>query len=347
MKFTNHKKISSNKFVKIFLFSVATLMVLSLLAWYGIHRWYTTNLEPVSTSNQDIIVVVESGSSTATIGNDLVELGLIRNSTAFSWYIDRLDDSRFLQAGTYRMSANQSVQNIVEILLSGRVDTSLVTILPGLRLDQLETSLINLGYNPTEVREATKAVYDHPLLRDKPNNASLEGYIFPETYQVTAESSIADIIEQAFSVFSDLINSEISTGIARQGLTLHEAIILASIVQQEVPDPATQRQVAQVFLKRLDEGIILGSDVTFIYAAEILGVEPAVDIDSPYNTRINGGLPPGPISNFNFSALEAVANPTKTDYLYFVAGDDGETYFANTLSQHQANVEKYCNKLCE
>ncbi len=90
----------------------------------------------------------------------------------------------------------------------------------------------------------------------------------------------------------------------------------------------------------------LESDTTFIYAAEKLGIEPRVDIDSPYNTRLHAGLPPGPIANMEYSALQAVAQPTSHDFLYFVAGDDGVIYYSHTLEEHEVFVQKYCHKLC-
>ncbi len=111
-------------------------------------------------------------------------------------------------------------------------------------------------------------------------------------------------------------------------------------------NPADQKQVAQIFYKRLGEDIPLGADATFVYAAKKLGVTPSVDLDSPYNTRVHAGLPPGPISTPGLSALQAVAQPAPGDYLYFVSGDDGQTYFARTQEEHEANAAQYCKVNC-
>lgn len=147
--------------------------------------------------------------------------------------------------------------------------------------------------------------------------------------------------------------------ISIRGLSLYQAITLASIVQRELNCEGKpteggrqercytyQRTIAQIFLKRLRENISLGSDVTFIYAADIMGVAPSVTIDSPYNTRIHTGLPPGPIGAPGILALRAVANPTSTDYLFFIAGDDGLIYFASDQAGHEANIAAHCQKLC-
>lgn len=318
-----------------------------ILSWLGLKQWYSYNLKPVTQEYSETIVVVEPGSSRVSIGDELKELDLIRNSSVFNWYVRSSDENQPLLAGTYKFSPSFSTQEIVYMLANGEVDTSLVAVYPGRWLDQIASDLVEAGFVQSEVDEAINAKYTHPLFVDKPVGSSLEGYIFPETYQITIQSTAQDVIEHSFDVFYEQLTNEIMAGITKQGLNLYEAITLASIVQKEVSDPEVQRQVAQVFLNRLEQGMTLGSDVTFFYAAEVQGVEPTVDLDSPYNTRIHGGLPPGPISNFNISALEAVANPAEGEYLFFVAGDDGNTYFANTLSQHEANAAKYCIELCK
>ena len=143
-----------------------------------------------------------------------------------------------------------------------------------------------------------------------------------------------------------------------QGLDLYQGVTLASIIESEVdcedkPTPERkercyqyQRTIAQIFLKRLRENVSLGSDVTFIYAANQAHVAPTVDIDSPYNTRLHAGLPPGPISSPGELGLKALANPSDTDYLYFIAGDDGLIYFAKTDAEHQQNIKNHCQKGC-
>jgi UPF0755 protein len=127
---------------------------------------------------------------------------------------------------------------------------------------------------------------------------------------------------------------------------VRQAITLASIVEKEVSNGNDRRQVAQVFLLRLQKKMVLGSDVTYIYAAAITGQTASPDLDSPYNTRKYLGLPPGPISNVSDSSLDAVAYPADGDYLYFVAGDDGKTYFSHTEAEHERLAAEHCIKLC-
>jgi UPF0755 protein len=142
------------------------------------------------------------------------------------------------------------------------------------------------------------------------------------------------------------LTPEVQTEFASEGLSTYQGLILTSIVLQEVNKPTDQSQAAQVFLSRIKIGMMLGSDVTAYYGSIIAGQAPSLSYDSPYNTLIHTGLPPTPISTINASSLQAVTHPAATSWLYFVAGDDGTTYFSTNLQDQQANTAKYCHKLC-
>lgn len=346
MKYRHNENPSNKNFLKVFLISSAVLVVAGAITWLVMLEWYNVNLRPVTDQVSEKVVVISPGESIVKIAQDLQEKGLIRNATAFSWYVTRQKVEKNLQAGTYSLSPSMSVGEIVEIFNKGLVDSSLVTIGPGLRLDEIEALLLEAGFKSEAVNDALYGDYDHPLMRFKPKDASLEGYIFPETFSITATSTPREIISQSFDVFNKLLDSKLVNAIENQKLSVNQAIILASIVQKEASDPDIQKQVAQVFLKRFRQGMPLGSDVTYIYGAAISGREATPDLDSPYNTRIVTGLPPGPIANFNISALRAVAYPADTNYLYFVVGDDEIMRFSNTLEEHQALVNKYCHENC-
>ena len=346
MKYEHRMPVNKRKFRRLFSIIGLVLLGLVLAGWLVAEQWYRSNLRPVSEQGNEVVFAITLGTSTADVAESLEEQALIRSSRAFIWYINRLDGTPVLQAGTYRLNAALTLPEIADIIINGQVDTSLVTIPPGLRLDQIKDALERAGFKAEDIDLALKKRYDHPLMVYLPDDATLEGYIYPETFKIDGSSAVADTIERSFDVFYEQLSDPILRGLKRQKLSVHQAIILASIIEKEVTDPEVQRQVAQVFLKRLKEGIPLGADPTFRYAAALLDVEATPDVDSPYNTRIHAGLPPGPIANFNISALEAVANPADTDHLYFVSGDDGQTYFAKTEAEHQANVNKYCHELC-
>ena len=133
---------------------------------------------------------------------------------------------------------------------------------------------------------------------------------------------------------------------AQEGLNIYQAITLASIIQQEVAKPTDMAQAAQVFISRLKQNTPLQSDVTANYGAVIAGQPPSLSFNSPYNTLLHAGLPPSPIGTISQTALNAVAHPANTQWLYFVTGDNGTTYFEQTLAQHNSDVANYCHKLC-
>lgn len=328
------------------LWIAAALLGLITAALITMSVWYFSALQPLTSSDQYRVVTVQQGDATADIATKLQNEKIIKNAQAFTLYV-RLNGVNNLQAGSYRLSSAQSVSEIVSIIAGGRVTTVNVLIAPGLRLSQIKAVMIKEGFSEDEIDQALIEVRDHPLLKNYSDSAPLEGYIYPNTYQIEPNTSATQFLRTVLDTFDKAITPEIRAGLARQGLTLDQAINLASIVQKEVSEPKVQRTVAQVFIKRLNEGMVLGSDVTYMYAASEFGTVNNPSSSSPYNTRRFQGLPPSPIANFNLSALQAVANPTDTDYTYFVAGDDGTTYFSNTLEQHEAYVRRYCIKGCQ
>ncbi len=337
--------------LKKFWIILLTLVVVGLsIAAIMIRRVYDQNLQPASASQRNVAITVQSGATAQEIGKKLQDQGVIKASWAFEWYVRNSQYRNRLQAGTYNLRPNQSVPEIVNALTQGKVATDLVTILPGQRLDQIRSALINNGgFSAEEVDKALDpAQYaDHPALADKPAASNLEGYLYPESYQKTADTKAETIVKASLDEMQKQLTPDIRAAFVKQGLTVHEGVILASITEQEVSNPKDKPTVAQVFLLRRTQNMQLGSDVTAFYGAIKAGQEPSVFYDTPYNTRIHDGLPPGPISNVSKSSLEAIAKPATTDYVYFVAGDDGITYFSHTVKEHEALTAEHCKKLCQ
>lgn len=319
-----------------------TMLAIGVLGGF---LWYKDALMPRSNSSTPVMLTIESGASIDQVAIELEQKSVIKSSLAFTIYAKIYHKT--IKAGDYAFAPNQSVSEIAAWLQEGHVNTRKVTILPGKTLKQIRASLIEDGFSSAAVDAALTKTYDHPLLADKPAGATLEGYIFPETYFMAMNASPQELLLRTFDEFERRINAEdLRAKLTARGFDLFQGITLASIVGRETSNLKDQTQVAQVFEARLGRGMRLGSDVTYHYAADLLGVEPAVDIDSPYNTRVYTGLPPGPIANFNLSALQAVAEPAAGDYLYFVAGDDGATHFSHTYEEHQQKILEFCKKLC-
>jgi UPF0755 protein len=331
MKYTS--RVQKRRWPKRLIIAGAILLVMVLAAIIAVRHVYFDGLKPVGGTNQTArLVTIESGATLNQIAEQLKKAGLIRSPWAFKLYVGSKNARDALQAGTYSLSPTQNVAQVVAQLSHGKVATDLVTIVPGQRLEQIRTTLLNYGFNAADVETALnpQTYLDHPALVDKPPAANLEGYIYPDSYQKNANTLSSEIIMQALSEMNKRLTPELRSAFAAQGLSTYEAIILASVVEREVPSQSDRNQAAQVFLKRLRGNIALESNATEHY------------FDS-YN---NPGLPPTPISNVSVSSLQAVARPANTDWLYFVSGDDGITRFSRTLAEHEANVQKYCHKLC-
>ncbi len=329
------------------------LVIIAVATVYIVRRSYDQNLAPFSASQKSVLITIPSGTAVQDIAKKLQSQGLIRASWAFEWYVRNHNVRDRLQAGTYSLRPSQSVKEIIDVLTHGQVSVSQVTIYPGKRTDQIRESLINDGLSPDAVDAALDASQyaDSPALSDKPKEANLEGYLYPETFQKTAETQVSAIIRDSLDQMHKYLAPEVRAGITMQGLTVHQGIILASIVEREVGNQEDRPKVAQVFLKRLRNDMALESDATASYGAILAGEAPTITYESKYNTYKHKGLPPGPISNVSKTSLEAVAKPATTDFLYFVSGDDNEkgistTYFSSTLEEHEANVSAHCRKKC-
>jgi UPF0755 protein len=352
----HHKKPSVKKILLI-IFGIIFSLIIGVAV--GAIVWFNVQLTPLDkTSSQLVKVTIAPGSTSSQIGQQLEEQSIIRSATAFNVYIRLMHEKDTLQAGAYRLSSSESVDQIIEHFLLGTVDQFSITFFPGATLvDNSDTSddkkydvtsvLSKAGYTDQEIAKALVKSYYGPLFEGRPRTADLEGYIYGETYKFNTGATVEDILTASFAEFELFVEeNNLVQAFADHGLSLYEGITLASIVQREASTPADQQQVAQVFYSRLAIGMQLGSDVTYQYIADKTGVARDPGLDSPYNTRRYTGLPPGPIAVPGSSALLAVANPAEGDYLYFLAGDDGATYFARSLAEHEANIVDHCAVNC-
>lgn len=241
-----------------------------------------------------------------------------------------------------------SSQQIAEAIANGYIDRNWITILPGKRLDQIKQIFKGVGYSQTEVDSAfdVSNYSTEPLVANLPAGGTLEGLLYPDSFERASDTPVKVIIKESIEEMEAKLTPAIVSGFAAQGISTYQGLTLASIVYQEAGDAADEPTVAQVFLLRLQKGIMLGSDVTAFYAAALVGQGQTLGVDSPYNTRLHTGLPPGPIGNFTDTALKAVANPSKTDYLFFVAGDNGVLHFSHTEAEHERAIKQYCTKAC-
>lgn len=334
---------NSFRWLKIALLAGVLLIVLGAGTYYGVNKFYQHSLQPVDVSStQEVNFTVSSGSTPAGIAERLKEENLIRSSRAFTQYVRSNDYGESFKAGTYKLKRSMSVQEIVTMMTEGNFATDLFTIYPGSTLADVKRSFLEkTHYSETEVDQALDpAQYaGHPALVDLPAGASLSGFLYPDSYEFIAETTPSTIVKQSLDEMAEALTPEVRAGIAKQGLSVYQGVILASLIEKEVAERDTNGQindnrqkVAQVFLKRLKEGIKLESNATD-EAAEKLGAQ--------YDTYQITGLPPEPVSNVTKSSLNAVISPSPTSYLFFVSGTDCVTRFSETNDQHEALKAQY------
>jgi UPF0755 protein len=344
---------------KKWLIILATILSLGIVAAATAWVLYQLQLTPVDAGNKDKVEVeIVEGSSPKAIASTLKQANVIKSEQAFGIYTRINGVQNSLQSGTYRLSPSESTAEIVNHLVKGvAADTFSITFYPGATLNDTVTAidkridvtsvLERAGYTAEEVSAGLNASYDHPLLKDKPASADLEGYIFGETYEFASGSTVQDILKRTFDEFYKyVVQDNLEAAYAQQGLSLYEGITLASIIQRESGGD-DKAQIAQVFYTRLSMNMQLGSDVTYQYIADKTGMQRDTMIDSPYNTRRYAGLPPGPIAVPGLAALRAVGAPAAGNYVYFLSGDDNVTYFATTLAEHEANRANHCQMKCQ
>ena len=313
--------------------------------------WNAGNLTvPRDPNGAQQIFVIETGESVFTISTHLQSAGLIRDASTFRIYLVWTGLDTSVQAGNYTFSPAMTAIQIAHALQDATPSEVAFGVLPGWRMEEIAAALPTSGLIITPEAFLSAARSPSAPLDFWPADVSAEGFLFPDTYTLPRSSTADQLVSVLLQGFASHLTPEISDGIARQGLSLYQGVILASIVQREAIRADEQPVIASVFLNRIAIGMKLDSDPTVQYA---LGYDAAqgtwwtnplsledLQVQSPYNTYLDAGFPPTPISNPSLGALLAVANPAQTAYYYFRARCDGSGYhaFAETLEQQMQNA---------
>lgn len=315
---------------KLFVFFVLVLFFVG-----GGYLWWVNGLGPADSSDKSLKnFTIMKGEGTRQIADDLKKSGLIRDSFIFFLMIKKTGVGSKIQAGEFMISPSMSAYEILQRLRSGTFDIS-ITIPEGKRADEIADIL---KYNfPNYQNDWRKKLEDQ------------EGYLFPDTYYFPKDADIDLIIGNLKDNFNKKFPDNLIPSSSR--LTKREVVIIASMVEREVRYDEDRSIVASVILNRYNMGMKLDLDPTVQYA---LGYQPSENswwkkdltssdlmFDSDYNTYINSGLPPGPISNPGLKSLMAVLNPKDTNYLFYVSDHEGHNHYAATLEGHNLNVSKY------
>lgn len=337
------------------------LVVLVLLAFGVGFAWFAGELRAVSDNEAATDFVIEEGEGVKIIAAHLADAGLIRSALVFSTYAKVEGIAGNFQVGTYALSPSLSSQEIARIFSEGEVIDKEVTvkILEGWSNREIDDYLTSAFPGNTAVTGSTNDSFlaaadvtdsrtilpaaTYWFLADKPKAATLEGYLFPDTYRLFRDFSPTDLIAKMLDNFEARIEP-LRDDIDASPRSLFEVLTIASIIEREVLSTADMKNAADVFWKRLDEGIPLQSDATVNYVTKKGTTRPSLEdisVDSPYNTYAHAGLPPGPIGNPGIKAIEAATRPTPNEYYYFLTTEDGTAIFSRTLDEHNANKAKY------
>jgi UPF0755 protein len=293
---------------------------------------------PAGDSNVAKKFVVASGETLAVISNNLQSEGLIRRAILFRWLTNRRGAAGELQPGTYDFSPNMTMNQMLDAMQVapvGEFDSKPFTIVEGLRLEEIADTIAATGVVTADgflavARNGAAFKARYPFLESLPDGASLEGFLFPDTYEIFVSATSEEIVEKMLDNFA-LKYAEVVPSPATEGRSVYEIVTMASIVQREASNEEEMPLVAAAFWNRLKPefaGQQLGADPTVQYILgkpgdwwpklDTLTVDEINAANSPYNTRINPGLPPGPISGPGLAAIKASAAPADQDVTYFV-----------------------------
>ena len=330
-----------------FVLALILLFAAGFFSWFAPAAWLST---PESDA-QSVKFDVPEGATPNEVGVALQERGIIGSSWGYALYV-RIDaTAQRPKAGDYLVKSGMSYRKLARLLALGPERNEVeVKIIEGWDLSDEEAALAKYGVEGKDFRtlsgnyNAKKGFdpalkEDHAFLSELPVGSSLEGYLFPDTYRVWQDQLPQSLVLKQLTQFSKLYD-EISPELKKQGRSLDELMILASIVEREAASAEDKKMVAGIYLNRIKRGMLLQSDATVNYVTGAGRARPTLDdlaVDSPFNTYKYKGLPPAPICNPGKESILAALNPTPSEYLYYLHDAEGKSYYARTLEEHKVN----------
>ena len=371
------KKVTAGKIITVIV--VLLILVVGGTGWYG-YNFVKSGIQPLDSKNTTVkSISIPAGSSSKQIGEILQRQSIIKNGMIFQYYTKFKNYSEF-KSGYYNLSPNMSLSTIASKLEEGGTEKPVaptlgkILIPEGYTLTQIakavtvnsnsqeknaktpfsEADFMKTVQDPTFIAKMVKA---YPKLfaslptKDSGIKYQLEGYLFPATYDYTKSSTVESVIENMIEAMNAQLTPYYDT-MTQKNLTVNDVLSLAALVEKEANNDDDRRNVAATFYNRMNQGMTLGSNLSILYAEGKLGEKTSLaedanidtNLDSPYNLYANTGFGPGPVDSPSLSSIKAVLNPAQNDYLYFVADvTTGKVYFAKTLEEQNANVQKYVN----
>lgn len=316
------------------------LLIVVVLVGLLLFSWWQNIVSPVDSDSQTAqIFVIPKGQAIGTIGNRLYEAKLIRSTAAFKLVVKKENLSKKIQAGDFRLRSSMNLEEIAEALTHGTLDLW-VTLLEGWRLEEIAQELASVGFDAAAFVASA---------------SDQEGYLFPDTYLLARDASATAVT----SVLRNTFDQKVDFSANQSGLTDHQVIVLASIVEREVRTDKDRALVAGILLKRLENDWPLQADATvqYIKGSHTCSISIPdcnwwpqnltlydIELNSAYNTYQNQGLPPNPIANPGLASINGVLNPQVSPHWYYISDLQGNIHYAKDLDEHNANIARYLNK---
>ncbi|GAC1676890.1 MAG: endolytic transglycosylase MltG [Candidatus Dormibacteraceae bacterium] len=337
---------------------IGVVLVLAIIG-FGTARgmeWWNDNVNtPMSSTSKSVPFHIDPGENPTLIGTDLYTAGLIRSTIAFDMYTRINNLGPKFQAGSFVLNTNMNMQQIVAALQHGKADQKVITFPEGFPLREqakvVETKKVGSATEYLTAAKDPALAATYTFLTATPGNteAPYEGYLFPDTYLIDPKGGVNSLVKAQLEQFGVIFSSDLRAQIAkdtpsRPAQTIRSIVILASMVDREANTSTDRGNVCSVYYNRLKLKMTLGVDATLLYALKRLSPEPTaaeLGLNNPYNTRLYGGLPPGPIANPGKAAILACANPPQTQYLYYFTDRAGVTHFETNGADFERDKDKY------
>jgi len=311
--------------------------------------------KPASQVDEVVGFNIKSGEGIKEISNNLQTAGLIKNKSVFQVYTYFIRVNDELKAGQYSLSKKMTIKQITDVLKQGGLSANerWITVTPGQNKNDIADYLEKQGIvkkedfiKAVDISDSRQIIPSktYEFLKDKAQGQGLEGYLFPDTYRIFINAGSAGIIEKMLDNFNQKLTLELKEAIESRHKTIYEIVTMASILEKEVTKETDRKMVSDIFWRRIDAGMPLQSDATVNYVTGKSSLQPLISdtqVDSPYNTYLYKGLPPGPICNPSLDSIKAAIYPKENDYWYYLTKKDGATVFAKTAEEHVENKAKY------